>query len=286
MRAMLDKHAPIIHRVVTVRRHAPWYTESLPDAKRRRRRLERLWRHSKEEADLLAYRQQRRSVSMQLTEAQRDYYSTKIEASNNDQKSLFDITKKLLVNQQAATLLPHETNFELANKFSKFFNDKINTLRTSFRIDANSDVEMEPLASVKLNNLISATSDKIRDVIASCPNKSCQLDAITTWLVKQCVDQLLPLLTSIINESLTKGEFPNDFKNAIVTPLLKKPSLDEDELKNYRPVSNLHFISKVIEKLVAKRLGYNTSTVIKKNLTASKHTYQCIYIYIAPEILK
>ena len=102
---------------------------------------------------------------MQLTEAKRDYYSTKIETSNNDQKSLFDITKKLLVNQQAATLPTHETNFELANRFNKFFNDKIDTLRTSFRIDANSDVEMEPLASVKLNNLITATSDEIRDVI-------------------------------------------------------------------------------------------------------------------------
>ena len=74
------------------------------------------------------------------------------------------------------------------------------------------------------------------------------------WLVKQCVDPLLQLLTSIINESLTKREFPNYFKNAIVKALLRKPSIDNDELKNYRPVSNLHFISKVIEKLVAKRL--------------------------------
>ena len=257
LRALLDKHVPIIYIVVTVRRHAQWYTESLRDAKRRR--LERLWRHSKEEADLLVYRQQCRSVSMQLTEAKRDYYYTKIEASNNDQKSLFDITKKLLVNQQAATLPTHESNFELANRFSKFFNDTIDTLRRSFRIGANSDVEMEPLASVKLNNLTSATSDEICDVITSCPNKSCQLDPIPTWLLKQCIDQLLPLLTSIINESLTKGEFPNDFKNVIVKPLLKIPILDKDKLKDYRPVSNLHFISKVIEKLVAKRLEEHMS---------------------------
>ena len=169
------------------------------------------------------------------------------------------LQKKLLMNQQAATLPTHETNFELANRFSKFFNDKIDTLRINFRIDANSDVETEPLASVKLNNLISATSDEIRDVIASCPNKSCQLVPIPTWLVELCVDQLLPLLTSIINESLIKGEFPNDFKNAIVKPLLKKPILDKDKLKNHRPVSNLHFISKVIEKLVAKRLEEHMS---------------------------
>ena len=117
LRALLDKHAQIIQRVVTVRRYAPWYTELLRDGKHRRRRLESLWRHSKEEDDLLAYRQQCRSVSMQ-PQTKRDYYSTKIEASNNDQKSLFNFTKKLLVNQHAAT---HETNFELANRFSKFF---------------------------------------------------------------------------------------------------------------------------------------------------------------------
>ena len=55
------------------------------------------------------------------------------------------------------------------------------------------------------------------------------------------------------------NQFPNDFKNAIVKPLLKKPSLDKDELKNYRPVSNLHFISKVNEKLVAKRFKEHMS---------------------------
>ena len=49
------------------------------------------------------------------------------------------------------------------------------------------------------------------------------------------------------------------FKNAIVKPLLKKPSLGKHKLKNYRPVSNLHFISKVIEKLVAKRLEEHMS---------------------------
>ena len=106
-----------------------------------------------EEDNLLAYRQQcnTRSVSMQLTEAKGDYYSTKIEASNNDQKSLFDIIQKN----------SNSTNFELANWFSKFFNDKIHTLKTSFRIDANSNVEIEPLATVKLNNQISDTSDEM-----------------------------------------------------------------------------------------------------------------------------
>ena len=53
---------------------------------------------------------------------------------------------------------------------------------------------------------------------------------------------------------LKEGVFPSAFKTAHVIPLLKKPSLDKNNLKNYRPVSNLSFISKVVEKVVASRL--------------------------------
>ena len=62
-------------------------------------------------------------------------------------------------------------------------------------------------------------------------------------------------ITRIVNISLATGEFPHRFKRALVTPLIKKPSLDCTDLKNYRPVSNLSFISKVIEKVAAARLN-------------------------------
>ena len=61
-------------------------------------------------------------------------------------------------------------------------------------------------------------------------------------------------MTSIINDSLRSGVFPSIYKSAIVTPLLKKPSLDPNDLKNYRPVSNLSFMSKILEKLVVSQL--------------------------------
>ena len=82
------------------------------------------------------------------------------------------------------------------------------------------------------------------------PNKSCSL----TSLVKSCIDELAPSLASTVNCSLQSAAFPLTFKEAIVTPLLKKPSLDCEALKNYRPVSHLNFVSKVIEKIVVRRL--------------------------------
>ena len=61
-------------------------------------------------------------------------------------------------------------------------------------------------------------------------------------------------MTEVINRSLTSGVFPQAHKAAIVKPLLKKPSLDHNNLKNYRPVSNLSFVSKLTEKIILSQL--------------------------------
>ena len=86
------------------------------------------------------------------------------------------------------------------------------------------------------------------------PYKSCELYPIPTWLLKCCPTELLPLITTLVNKSLTTGSFPpKDFKLAVIKPHLKKQTLDPDLLKNYRPVSNLHFLSKIIENIVIQR---------------------------------
>jgi hypothetical protein len=73
-------------------------------------------------------------------------------------------------------------------------------------------------------------------------------------MVKTHLETLLPLLTAIVNQSLDVGVFPSEWKQSLVTPLLKKPSLDPLVLSNYRPVSNLTFVSKVVERVVSKQL--------------------------------
>ena len=75
-----------------------------------------------------------------------------------------------------------------------------------------------------------------------------------TFLVLDYLDILITPITSIINASLEQGKCPNFFKQAHVTPILKKSSLDKEILKNYRPVSNLNFISKILERVVAVQL--------------------------------
>ena len=82
----------------------------------------------------------------------------------------------------------------------------------------------------------------------------CELDSFPKWMLKCCLTELLPLLTTLVNKSWTTGSFHVDFKLALIKPHLKKQILDLDLLKNYRPVYNLHFLSKIIETVVIQRL--------------------------------
>ena len=105
-----------------------------------------------------------------------------------------------------------------------------------------------------------ATEVEVREAISSLPSKSCSLDPVPTWLLKQSLEPLLPIITSIINQSLLHSKVPSYFKHSIVRPILKKPGLDKEVLKNYRPVSNLPFLAKTLEKIVATRLQRHLST--------------------------
>ena len=99
------------------------------------------------------------------------------------------------------------------------------------------------------------TAAVLRKTILEAPTKSCPLDPIPTKILKECIDPLLPLLVKIINTSLATSTVPQSFKQASITPLLKKPALDRNVLKNYRPVSNLPFMSKILEKVVSRFLS-------------------------------
>ena len=78
---------------------------------------------------------------------------------------------------------------------------------------------------------------------------------IKTKLLIECPDSILPSLTDLFSSSLASGFFPQCFKSALVTPIPKKKCLDHNDLNNYRPVSNLCFIAKILEKLVLSQVS-------------------------------
>ena len=98
------------------------------------------------------------------------------------------------------------------------------------------------------------TVDEVDKLIGSAPCKTCQLDPAPTWLVKEMRTLIAPFVSLFANKSLADGVFPSVFKRAVVRQLLKKAGLDTSQLKSYRPVSNLSFLSKLLERVVQVRL--------------------------------
>jgi hypothetical protein len=97
--------------------------------------------------------------------------------------------------------------------------------------------------------------DYLRKLIAKSRKTSCELDPVPTQLVVQYLDILVPVILKLLNSCLHLGQVPQCFKKAVVKPLLKKSTLDTSECKNYRPVSNLAYLSKLLERVVAEQLS-------------------------------
>ena len=174
---------------------------------------------------------------------------------------------------------------DLPNVFSDYFTEKIRNVRNNCPPPNPTACPDTSFAGNPLLTFEPVTDEFVLKIINSAYAKSYELDPIPTTLLYENLDILSSTITNIINTSLTTGIVPCDLKTAVVKPLLKKPSLDKNLLKNYRPISNLTFLSKILEKVVlhkllshlqennlsnpfqsAYRAGYSTETVLLRTV--------------------
>ena len=114
--------------------------------------------------------------------------------------------------------------------------------------------EVPTMSLAKFSSFIEMTIDDIKKLAATLLSKSCILDPLPSPIIKECTDLLLPTITNIVNLSLRDGCMPTCLKTAVLSPLLKRPDADFLQFKNFRPISNLKALSKIIEKSVALQL--------------------------------
>eukprot|EP00057_Strongylocentrotus_purpuratus_P003147 XP_003726023.1 PREDICTED: RNA-directed DNA polymerase from mobile element jockey-like [Strongylocentrotus purpuratus] len=106
----------------------------------------------------------------------------------------------------------------------------------------------------RLENFNPVSQEDVLKIIKSSKVKSCMSDPIPAQVFRQCMEELLPAITDITNQSLQSGVFPEALKSSVIIPTLKKPSLDPDCLRNYRPISNLPYLGKIIERVACQQL--------------------------------
>ena len=265
LRSLLDHHVPLITRTITLRQNSQWMNDEILEVKRDKRRYERLWKKTKLAVHLTAYKAKRNELTSVIQKAKERHEEAKIAACGNNQKALFRCTKRLL---QGDT----KPNCPLTPQvLSDFFETKVTGIRDSLPVLSTSPFAYDTGATTNLRTFTAVSEEEVKRVVMKSASKSCDLDPWPAWLVKEHLASVLPSLTHIINASLIAGEVPNSMKKAIITPILKKKSLDPTEPSHYRPVANLSFASKVLERIVCSQL---TRYLDENSL---HHPYQSAY---------
>ncbi|XP_072571304.1 uncharacterized protein [Paramormyrops kingsleyae] len=255
--SLLDHHAPIRTRTVTFARSAPWYTSELRRMKSAGRILERCFKASGLTVHMQAYREHQKAYAKSLKDARSRFYSSIINSNPRNSRQLFSTINHLL---QPQTTSPSDATVENCNNFMNFFRDKIITIRSLLSSPPSPSAtfttlsESLPGPSRPLRHFSTVTLQEVEAIITKMKPSTCVLDPLPTVLVKSHLAILSPLITQVINLSLQAGHVPPALKNAVIRPLLKKHTLDPDQFINYRPISNLPFLSKVLEKVVASQL--------------------------------
>ena len=194
-----------------------------------------------------------------------------------------------MIGKKKTKILPTNVPFnELPSTFNTFFIEKIEKIRAHLDLFSQHQIFKE-YNGTSFSAFTPVTEEYVKSTILKCKKSFSELDPLPAKLFYECLDILLPYVTNIFNDSLVSGTFPSDFKDCVVIPLLKKVSLDCNILKNYRPVSNLPFISKVLERIAyAQILDHLTTNELTEKFQSAykaRHSSETALLRVVNDML-
>ena len=163
---------------------------------------------------------------------------------------------------------------ELAEEFATFFLEKIDKIRDRFKEIA--PYRPRQLGTTRLEKFTPISSSQLEKTIHNMKPKTCALDPIPTSKLQEIIEGCIPAMTHLVNSSLDQGAFCNTWKEALVKPLIKKKSLGTLN-SNYRPVSNLSFISKIIENVTLEQFNTHCqeNSLVPEYQSAYRKNHSC-----------
>ena len=249
---ILDKHAPLKTKVVLRDRKCAWFDSEATRLKSIVRTKEKVWRRSQSEESLAQFKIARRTYRNHLSKKKEDHFKSAISDASGDSRQMYNVLNGLLGRTSKNPMPSATDDLSLANDFADFFNAKVEKIRSALANVPRYRPTGRPNLGITAFKPVSV--EHISKIIKSSTPTTCATDPIPSTLIKDHLDLLAPLITTITNDSLLNGIFHDSWKMATVAPLIKKSGLDTIK-SNYRPVSNLSFISKIVEKCVVNQLN-------------------------------
>ena len=252
---ILDDHAPQMTYYVNPDQ-SKWINSECQNSRRKRRKAERDNDRLKTQESKGAYRRLCKEAEEVLTKTRNDYYKCQLSVSEN-KKDTYRIVNNLMDRNLSQKIIPNKTDGqELCEEMKDFFVQKVENIYSNIGDSANVDpIECsQHFSGTPLSQFKTVSEEDLRETIKELNKKECEEDPVPLKILMQCLDELMKILLFIVNDSLMHGCFPSLLKNALVRPAIKDENGDINSYKNYRPISNLPFLSKILEKCVHKQL--------------------------------
>ena len=282
---ILNEHVPYVRKTVK-KRNCPYYNGDLSKMKQTRRLLER--RSNRSEGDKQAYKDYCRMYSSALNLARKKYYEEKL--TTTCLKTKYQICASLFLGEkEGSEVLPDnmESDLVLAESFNQYFIEKIDKIRQNIPPRPKPNY-VGNCGITEFGSFKQLSVDEVKQHIMTMSNKHCSLDLIPTWFIKKYCNKFAHILTKIINTSLITGCFPVKLKLSIVRPTHKKPNLERNDFKSYRPVSNLAFNGKLIERAVHNQIVkyLEESNIMEANQSAYRknHSVETVLLKIVNDV--
>ena len=277
--SLMDSHASLRSHTFRPSLHSHFHlSKNALSAKRRRGKIERQISSLRKLCvqvpdDLLQkFRISRKLARAAINKSRADYLNLSLSSAKPNSKAFWKTANSVL---HRSLPLPPRTLAEydlFVDNFSTFFKTKIDLIHSSLPItNLPRQSSLTDSDQSNLSFFSPPSVDEIIKLINSLPNKSSPLDIIPVFLLKQFSGIFASIICKLSALSFSQSIFPTSFKTAQVTPLLKKYNLDPMQPSNYRPISNLSTISKILERVVLKRLSSHVSVLRNFNLFQSAY---------------
>ncbi len=247
---ILDSIAPLKLRKPKNKTHSWLNNDNIRALRQLCRKAERKWKKDKLQISFQILRNHLHKLQEAVKSARSLYFSNLFSNSSHNPKILFNTINSVICPPPNTTLDPSPAK---CMEFSTFFINKVEAIRHNFNPSTCNSTILQ-FCSSRLSSFSPISLPTLTQIVSSMKPATCPLDIIPTVLLKDVFATIGPSILSIVNSSIITGTVPSYFKHAVVQPLLKKPNTDPTQLKNYRPISKLPFLSKVLEKVILNQL--------------------------------
>ena len=207
IQAAINKHAPQKTKKVKTSHQQPWFSDKIRDEIQIRCMKEGKFLADPTEYNFQTFYYQGCHVANIIKTARAEHYNNLIHEKKNDYKEVYNIVNSLLFRKKQSPLPKAENDYVLAEQFSEFFKDKIDTIMIQLKLTEAGQVNPNYIESQyemehRMQSFMPVFNSDISSIISSSPAKHCELDPLPMTMLQENINAFSGIIANIANTLL------------------------------------------------------------------------------------